>query len=235
MAQSATQLTEIVPATAERISLTDADAAEWIRGRYARTDDAYVRINMITTLTGSATGSDGTSDSISSRADRRILGVIRADADAIVVGAATVRAEGYTVPRVGVLVVVTDSGDLSGHNLGEGADERVRLLCSADAAPRVRAASPGLEVIPVAGEVTPGAIRAALADRGMRRLVCEGGPGLASQFVAAGVVDEICVTSAPALEPADRPFLSVDERPALRVAGMLADDAGFSYLRLAMD
>lgn len=234
MAPNATQLTEIVPAKGATVTLDDPHAREWITARYARSETSYTRINMITTLTGSATGADGTSDSISSKADRLILGVIRADADAIVVGAQTVRAEGYTVPRASHLIIVTGTGDLSGHQLSDDALERVRLICPADAVKEVRAHSPQLDVIPVTGDFSPATIRCALSALGMTRLVCEGGPGLASQFLTAGVVDELCVTGAPALEPADHPFISVTSRPDTTVAGMLADDAGFSYLRLAV-
>ena len=234
MAPNATQLTEIVPTTGATMSLADAHAREWIANRYARPDEAYTRINMITTLTGSATGADGTSDSISSRADRLILGVIRADADAIVVGAQTVRAEGYTVPRASHLIIVTASGNLSGHQLSDDALERVRLICPASVSDVVRAASPHLEIIPVPGDFSPATITRALSALGLRRLVCEGGPALATQFLSAGVVDELCVTSAPAIEPTDHPFISVQTRSHTAVAGMLADDAGFSYLRLTV-
>ena len=234
MAPTATQLTEIVPTSGATLSLADPQARDWLTARYARSSEAYTRINMITTLTGSATGADGTSDSISSRADRLILGVIRADADAIVVGAQTVRAEGYTVPRTSTLVIVTATGNLSGHRLSDEALERVRLICPADSRPQVQAASPHLSVIPLAGDFSPTTIQAALTGLGMRRLVCEGGPGLASQFLVSGVVDELCVTSAPTVDPTHQPFIAVRERPETAVGGMLADDAGFSYLRLSV-
>ncbi|WP_181134458.1 dihydrofolate reductase family protein, partial [Rathayibacter sp. AY1D5] len=70
---------------------------------------------MIASVTGSSTGSDGTSETLTNRVDRTILGVVREQADVVLVGAASVRAEGYRVPRRVPLAVVSASGDLAGH------------------------------------------------------------------------------------------------------------------------
>ncbi|KAA9151538.1 hypothetical protein F6B41_17965 [Microbacterium lushaniae] len=190
---------------------------------------------MITSLTGAAAGSDGTSETLTSPTDRALLGIIRAAADVVVVGAATVRAEGYVLPRRARLAIVTVSGDLDGHRLGDTM-EGVLLICPAARAAEVRDRSglPGAQVVAVAGgdDLEPAAICDALADRGLPRIVCEGGPTLAARFAAAGVIDEYCVSVAPALEAAARPFLPIHARVATDVAGMLVDEAAFSYLRL---
>ena len=81
-------VTEVRPATLDRQDVATEAGRAWLTERYARTDDAYVRLNMITSLTGAASGSDGTSDTLTSRTDRTILGVIRAAADVVVVGRA---------------------------------------------------------------------------------------------------------------------------------------------------
>lgn len=232
-------VTEVVPRTLDAAdALTDA-GREWLRERYRRDDDAYVRLNMITSLTGSASGSDGTSETLTSRVDRRILGVVRAEADVVVVGAQSVRAEGYVVPRSARLAIVTMSGELAGHRLSPGpaaAEDQVLIVCPESVAPRLveRTAEHGVVVVPVpaAERLDPRDILAALAERGLRRVVCEGGPSLAAQFTAAGVIDEFCVSVAPVVEPAERPFLAVTARPDTLVAGALVDEAGFSYLRL---
>src|SRR2546429_47066 len=44
-----------------------------------------------------------------------------------------------------------------------------------------------------------GAVRAALADRGLTRILCEGGPTLFADLAAAGQVDELCLTLSPLL------------------------------------
>jgi len=232
-------VTEVRPATLDRQDVATEAGRAWLTDRYARSEQAYVRLNMITSLTGAASGSDGTSDTLTSRTDRTILGVIRAAADVVVVGAQSVRAEGYIVPRSTRLAIVTASGDLEGHRLtlAEGASpDRVLIVCPESRADAIRAdaVSHGVQIVAVPGDerMSPPAILAALAERGLRRVVCEGGPSLASQFAAAGVIDEYCITVAPTIEPVAQPFLRLDVRPDTDPVGVLVDEAGFSYLRL---
>jgi riboflavin biosynthesis pyrimidine reductase len=232
-------LTEVVPRSLASADVSTDAGREWLRERYRRADDAYVRLNMITSLTGAAAGSDGTSETLTSRVDRKVLGIIRAEADVVLVGAQSVRAEGYVVPRTARLAVVTSTGDLSGHRLTLGEDatpDRVLLVCPASIAGDLaeRASRYGVQVVPVEGgsRLEPRAIVDALGARGLHRIVCEGGPSLATQFADAGLIDEFCVTVAPVVEPVDRPFVSPAVRYATDVAGSLVDEAGFSYLRL---
>ncbi|GAB2701187.1 riboflavin biosynthesis pyrimidine reductase [Microbacterium marinum] len=227
-------VTEVVPSSGERVDAASASGREWLTARYRRGDSAYVRLNMITTLTGSAVGSDGTSETLTNRVDRTILGVIRSEADVVVVGAQSVRAEGYVVPRRAHLAVVSRTGDLTGHRLDVSAEAEARVLLLLPAGVTPRNVPAGASVIHLSGtrDLQPSEIVTALTERGMPRIVCEGGPDLASRFAQAGVIDEYCVTSAPVLAPASAPFLSVGADVGLAVDGMLVDDAGFSYLRL---
>jgi riboflavin biosynthesis pyrimidine reductase len=234
-------LVRTVPATAEAIDPATDDGRARLAELYARDEPAYVRLNMITSLTGSAAGADGTSDTLTSAVDRTILGIIRAHADVVLVGAQSVRAEGYIVPRATRLAIATSSGRLDGHRLRVDAPAdlaRVLVVCAeADAAVvRERVEPLGLRVLvaPGTARLTPADMIAALRADGSPRIVCEGGPSLASQFAAAGAIDEYCVTVAPVIEPAAEPFVGVASgtAPRTRVAGALADDAGFSYLRL---
>lgn len=229
------EVTEVLPVSGERTDAATPEGRAWLARRYARDDASYVRLNMITTLTGAAAGADGTSDTITNRVDRTILGVIRAEADVIVVGAQTVRAEGYIVPRRARLAVVSTTGVLDGHRLARDADAGDdRVLILVPQAAHVPSAPPGATVVRVPGgdRLAASDIVAALADRGLHRIVCEGGPSLASQFAAADLVDEYCITVAPALVPAEAPFLGLAERVETTHAGMLVDDAGFTYVRL---
>lgn len=110
-------VTEVLPSSGERVDAASPEGRRWLAHRYAPAEENWVRLNMITSLTGSAVGPDGTSNTLTNRADRAILGVIRAGADAIIVGAETVRAEGYLLPRRSRLAVITGSGNLAGHRL----------------------------------------------------------------------------------------------------------------------
>lgn len=229
-------LTEVVPSTGERVDALTPNGRAWLTDRYTPAGDAWVRLNMITSLTGSAVGPDGTSDTLTNRADRAILGVIRASADAVVVGAQTVRAEGYLLPKRSRLVVVSRSGDLAGHRLQPAADgpaDQVLLVLPRDATapPAVH----GVSIVRVESEderMPVAGILAALEDRGFRRIVCEGGPSLAAQFADSDVIDEYCVTAAPRLVPSAGPFLPITGPVDTTPTGVLVGDDGFSYLRL---
>lgn len=70
------------------------------------------RLNMLLTADGSAGGSDGTSQSLTSTEDRRILRAIRSQADVVILGGASVRSEGWFLPPRGRLVILSSSGNL---------------------------------------------------------------------------------------------------------------------------
>lgn len=233
-------VTELLPRTLAEADVSTAAGRAWIESLYAPEPGNRVRLNMITNLTGAAVGSDGTSETLTSRVDRAILGIIRAAADVVLVGASTVRAEGYLAPSAAALAIVTTSGRLDGHRLDaeNGRAGRVLLVCPASRTDAVTAAreAQGIaaEIVPVAGDdnLEPSDILDALAERELPRVVCEGGPTLASRFVQSGSIDELCVSVAPVVGPAPAPFLRLTESTNTTVHGMLVDAAGFSYLRL---
>ncbi|MFI8594335.1 dihydrofolate reductase family protein [Microbacterium sp. NPDC078428] len=230
-------VTEVLPRTLRTLDPESDEGLEAIAEIYRPAAGVRVRMNMVTGLTGSAVGEDGTSDTLTSPTDRAILKTIRSAADAVVVGAQTVRAEGYVLPRSATLAIVTASGDLSGHRLGPDASRRALIVCPRGRESEVarRTAALGAPVVGVdsaGAHLTPDEILGALAERGLRSVVCEGGTSLASAFLGAGAIDEACVSVAPALTPSSGPFVDLSERAELVVTGMLVDEAGFSYLRL---
>lgn len=233
-------VTEFIPRTLETATIGEDATDDWMSARYSLGRAPFVRLNMITTITGATAGADGTSETITSRTDRFVLGAIRRSADVVVVGAETVRAEGYLLPRTARLAVVTSTGDLGVEKLSAaGREDRppALVLCPVSLAAdiRHRIGDAPAEVIPVPSDrdrLDPRAIVAALHALGLERIVCEGGPSLATQFVESGLVDELCVTVSPVLEPARHPFIGLTSRIESVVVGMLVDDAGFSYLRL---
>ncbi|TFC70811.1 dihydrofolate reductase family protein [Cryobacterium sp. TMT2-4] len=227
----------------------DPVSRDWLLRRYAPTPGAYLRVNMIASLNGGVAGSDGTSDSLSSRLDRRILGVIRELADVVLVGAGSVRAEGYVVPARAALAVVTSSGNLAGHRLEhfthrdsahpESAHRQpVFILCPRFAVGRVEAATVGARttVVPLDDEngvLTPSTILAALCALGLPRIVCEGGPVLAGRFFAADLVDEFCLSTSPQVVLGGRGLLesATAGSTGFRLRQLLLDDQGATYAR----
>ncbi len=229
-------VTEVLPRTLESIDLnTDPETGRaWLRSRYRSDALALVRLNMIASVTGAAVGDDGTSNSLTGGADRVILGAIRAEADAVLVGASTVRVEGYVIPRTSALVIVTRTGDLGDPAWAASDSERVIVLCPSASEDIVRARVGDKATVLALPEedLDLQTVLSALSERGLRRVVIEGGPQVASDAVAAGVVDEICLTIAPRVSAVSEPFLRTARMLPTEPVGHLVDDAGFSYLRL---
>jgi len=179
-----------------RLADLDDDA---LRAAYAPPRLPWLRLNFVTTVDGAVDGVDGTSGSINNAADKRVFHLLRDLADAIVVGAGTVRAEGYR-PNPKPVVVVSRSGELP-PSLREGDLGQVYLATGARA-PGLEAARALLgERVLVLGEDAPepARLRETLEDAGFGNLLCEGGPHLAADLLAAGVVDELCSTVVPTL------------------------------------
>ncbi|MFD8983153.1 pyrimidine reductase family protein [Streptomyces sp. NPDC059564] len=218
----------------------------------------WLRANMVSTLDG-AGQHDGRSQPISGETDMRIFGTLRALADVVIVGAETVRQEGYRPARAReafaarreaagqgpapVIAVVTASLDLDFTLPLFTAPLVPTLVVTGAAAPadRVAAATAaGAEVV-VAGDgagADPARVVRELVARGLRRQLTEGGPRLLGQFVAADVLDELCLTISPMLTAgnaqriAGGPSVTVPHR--LSPACVL-EEAGFlfaSYRRI---
>ena len=223
-------LTEVFPHTGERADASTAEGQDWLRRRYQWPESGLVRLNMITSLTGSAMATEGTSNSLSNRTDRAILRTIRAGADVILVGANTLRAEGYVFPHDCPVAVVTASGNLGDRPLRGGTQ---RILITPAQSPaghpdaRERITLPALDGIIAATDILR-----ALQERGWRRVICEGGPRLASALAAANLIDEYCVTVSPMITPSSGPFLDLRATVDTERVGTLVDESGFSYLRL---
>ncbi|WHX17975.1 pyrimidine reductase family protein [Streptomyces malaysiensis subsp. malaysiensis] len=217
---------------------------------------AWLRANMVSSLDGAA-HHDGRSKALSSDADMRIFGVLRGLADAVVVGAETVRREGYRParareafaerraalgqPPAPAIAVVSASLDLDFSRPlfteplvptivitgATAAEERVGLARAAGAEVVFAGSGPS-------GRVDAAAVVTALAELGHTRLLTEGGPTLLAEFAAAGVLDELCLAVAPLATAGDAkrimngPELREPERFAL---ASVLEEAGFLFTR----
>jgi len=179
-----------------RLADLDDDA---LRTAYAPPRLPWLRLNFVATVDGAAEGSDGKSGSINNEADNRVFHMLRALADVVVVGAGTVRAEGYR-PNPKPLVVVTRSGELP-PSLLEGDTRHLYLATGAQAPGLTQAREVLGDRVLVLGEEAPDpvALRRGLEEAGFSNLLCEGGPHLAADLLAAGLVDELCCTVVPSL------------------------------------
>lgn len=232
-------LRRVYPDPVESFELDAENTRDRLLQLYQLPAARWTRLNMVTSVSGSAAGVDGTSGSLTSKTDRRILGVIRELGDVVLVGAASVRAEGYQLPRRSRLAILTSSGDLSGHRLEAESTGEILVLCPQSAVDAVEASLPGAQLLVVSAESHRIALPAALAalrDLGLNSIVCEGGPALASQLLAAGLIDELCLTTSPQLGGTALPLLS-DDVPlrTLALRQSIIDDAGFVFARWSIE
>ncbi|MFI7409541.1 pyrimidine reductase family protein [Streptomyces sp. NPDC049627] len=214
----------------------------------------WLRANMVSTLDGAAQH-DGRSQPISCAADMRIFGTLRGLADVVIVGAETVRLEGYRPARARAefakareaagqgpapaIAVVSASLELD-YSLPLFTSPTVPtlILTGAAAAPdRIAAAEKAGAQVVIAGDgvgVDPVRAVQALAELGHTRLLTEGGPRLLGQLVAAGVLDELCLTISPMLTAGDAqriaggPSVAVPKRFQLV---SLLEEGGFLFGR----
>lgn len=167
----------------------------------------HVRAMMNSTVDGAVAGADGTSGSLRNPEDSFVFSVLRALTDVVLVGARTVRVEDYRRPqgrsdllvpsrRPGgrgrpALAVWSRSGDLPD---SIEADQPTFLITGSGTAARAarRAALPADQVI-VAD--TPAQALAGLAERGLRAVQAEGGPSSLGRLAAAGLLDELCLST----------------------------------------
>ncbi len=196
-----------------------------------RPDRPTIVANFVSTLDGvvafdSAGRSGGREVSGAFAPDRFLMGLIRATADAVLVGAGTVRSgnrhvwtPGHVHPpstaafatwrrQLGLLppqpttVIVTASGRIDpGHPGLPGPDVPVVIVTTKVGADRLRrvALPPAVEVA-VAGDggrIDEDALLSSLAERHLELVVCEGGPTLFGSLIGAGLVDELFLTIAP--------------------------------------
>jgi riboflavin biosynthesis pyrimidine reductase len=227
----------LFPEAGRPIELEAADARARLSELYLLPGLDTLRINLVASVSGSAAGADDTSETLTNRADRKILGVIRRGSDVVLVGAASVRAEGYQLPRTAPLAIVTSTGKLGGHRLTLDSDRFAPLvLCPASAADTALDGLPGAEAVVVPdsdGQMSATDILSALRARGLRRIVCEGGPSLAGQMLDAGLVDELCLSTSPTVGGVSLPMFGGAPLSArrLELVQLLADDTSTLYAR----
>ena len=183
----------------------------------APADPPWIRANMIESADGAAVV-DGRSRGLGGPADREVFGLLRALAGVILVGAATVRAEGYGPARVAArwaglragrtdtppIAVLSGRLDLDPASplLAEAPAGARTIVITAESAPADRRAEVARHADVIIGgehEVTASAAVSALASRGYREILAEGGPHLLGQLAAAALLDELCLTISPVL------------------------------------
>jgi riboflavin biosynthesis pyrimidine reductase len=215
------------PATAAEL------AAELDLRSLAPPQRPFVALNMIASLDGRITIA-GRAGALANVADQEMFRALRGAADAVLVGAGTVRAESYG-PMDQLAVVVSNSLDLS---------PQLGLLRAPGNRVLVVTASPG-ELEPCAAEV--GYLRTAdlgealhrlRTQHGVRALVCEGGARLNAELLAASLIDELHLVLSPLLTGGSDPLTVVRgaalEPPVRAQLVWLLASGGWLFTRYAL-
>lgn len=236
-------------------SVRDVDAAELARlYEYpGGSSGCWVRANMIASIDGAATV-EGRAGGLAGANDKALFSLMRDVADVVLVGAGTVRAENYAGAQLSVtarqrrqavgqrevppIAVITASGAL---------DPDSRLFTRTETPPLIftTTASLGVTTDLLHGRaevldgsradptlVDPAVVLAELAARGLHRVLCEGGPTLLGQIIAAGVLDQLALTVAPMLVAGGAQRIAVGGAPAdarMSATHALTDDEGYLY------
>jgi len=206
---------------------------------------------MIASVDGRA-AVQGRSVALGHPADRALLRELRTAADAILVGTATLAAERYATlldpeqrrrrvaaGRAEHPILATVSRRLA-LPLAEApvfaeAGTPIVVVTASDAVPPVVAAE--LDVVRVADGTPPLPVALdALAQRGVRGVLCEGGPTLLRELVAQGCLDDLLLTVSPLVAAGDAPSVltgaALDAPAALTLEAVhRADDHLFLHYR----
>jgi riboflavin biosynthesis pyrimidine reductase len=194
-----------------------------------------VRLNMIASVDG-ATTMAGVAGGLGGPADRALFGLLRRLADVILVAAGTVRAERYGPSSVPI-AVVSRSCQFDFHAPFFTAQKARPIVVTVTDAPveRVVRAAELAEVV-VAGDhdVDLAVALTALQSMGHRTVLTEGGPTMNAQLVAAGLLDELCLTVSPRMVGGDAKRILAG--PVLTPAAELrlhsiCEEDGFLFLR----
>jgi len=196
----------------------------------AYNDRPYVVVNFATTLDGRA-AIEGRSGAIGSETDTEMLQMLRTRVDAVMIGAGTMRAERYgrivsdpalraRRERIGLshdplAVIVSGRLDLPWDApLFTDGGGRVLIFTASEAEPPQTETPVRVERHEVGVDIAE-ALRHLREERGIRALLCEGGPGLHNQLQATGLVDELFLTIAPKLPGGQEPRILEGELPQI--------------------
>jgi riboflavin biosynthesis pyrimidine reductase len=228
----------------------DADVPVDLHHHYATDwlEPGGIRANMIVGVDGAA-AVQGLSGGLQSPGDHRVFAALRDLADVVLVGWATAAAENYGParpeasararwglrPELPIAIVSKSLAIDTGARLFTDNRPLVVTCANSDEGRRAELGRHADVLVCGTDTVDFGAVRAELGERGLTRVLCEGGPRLLGLVIATGELDELCLSLSPlAAGPgpgrivAGAGWASAPRR--LRLRGLLEDD-GALFLR----
>jgi len=172
---------------------------------YAWPGGFWVRANLVASTTGLTSGTSGTSVDLTSSEDRRLLRLIRRDCDALIVGAASIRAEGWHLPPRAQTHVVSRGTVIPWETCPDAS-----LVTEWKAQPHEALHTLLARVV------------ADLASSGAESILCEGGVATVRALAQANLLNELCLTV--------RGTSRADVELAMRA--ILPEESGWSMTRM---
>jgi riboflavin biosynthesis pyrimidine reductase len=233
----------LLPTHAEQfdVDVHEHYAAQWL-------DRGGIRANMVASVDG-AGAADGLSRGLQTPGDNRVFAALRDLADVVLVGWSTAAAENYGPARLRVetrrrwgmrpelpIAVITRSLQLDINSRLFADNRPLVVTCGTSSGQRRAELAERADVI-VCGDndIDYAAVRHALGTRGLTRVLCEGGPTILARILAAGELDELCITLSPrTVGPAGARIVDGDEwrdgPRSLELHSLLEED-GALFLR----
>lgn len=238
----------LLPHSADDVDVHDFYAHDWL-------EHGGLRVNFVSSADGAAQA-EGKSAGLQTPGDNRVFAAMRDLADVVVAGAGTVTIEGYRAINVSEergriraaygmpaslpTAVISRSLRLNPDSAlfrNRAPETRtIVLTCEAASTDRRDALAEVAEVIVCGADTVDAALaRTALEERGLTRILSEGGPTTFAYLIAGGVVDELCLSLTPMVvgpgptRITDGPAWW-DDPVGLRLTGLLEAD-GALFLR----
>lgn len=194
-------LYRVIPQPPEVFDLNQLDARAALAEHYAPSGGESVRAIMVTDSTGNTVSSEGTSQELSRGVDRALLSVLRESAEAVIVGAATIRQEQVPLPRTTPIVVLSASGELHGHHLHSRQSTHERLIIATPHGNEagLGSALKGLpwEHLPWEPSESPRALLDAMRERGAGSHVLVEGGRMTWEYCAPLTTELLLATTPP--------------------------------------
>jgi len=180
-----------------------------VAAQYQSEQHTWVRANMIVSQDRHFVGAGDSSRDLTGESDLKLLLLLRALSDAVLVGANTARIENYRQPKqrdefkfldrpVPRLVIVSASLDFDlSSNLFQGGAHRTIIINAGENVPAQNLLD-SADVVSVKNDQDFAmTLIATLNDLNLLKITCEGGPSLLAQLLRAQVVDEYDLTVSP--------------------------------------
>ncbi len=199
----------LLPAHTDHVDVdTDVDLHEHYGSQWL--DRGGIRANMVASADGAA-AAQGLSAGLQTPGDNRVFAALRDLADVILVGWATAAAEAYgpaqpqvqtrrrwgLAPQLPVAVVSRSLRIDTASRLFAGSRPFVITCARSDEQRRAELAEHAEVLVCGDDDIDYRTVRHVLGTHGLVRVLCEGGPTILGRMLAAGEVDELCLTVSP--------------------------------------